>query len=178
MVSARDRGKGKENSFPGLLRDTDDDDDGDDDNDGTYSTYKVNLFSINFIFNLIFIFLQLDRDIKALKFDLNVTDVTLQSSVSALLFDVNHVNQTLKDQVCRENSLNAPQDVKLTIYVNHPGGNLVHKLDKTIKFDSVELQGISKSAQITAEISLSFPPQNGANHLFFQSQFPVFQCKW
>ena len=149
MVSARDRGKGKENSFPGLLRDTDDDDDGDDDNDGTYSTYKVNLFSINFIFNLIFIFLQLDRDIKALKFDLNVTDVTLQSSVSALLFDVNHVNQTLKDQVCRENSLNAPQDVKLTIYVNHPGGNLVHKLDKTIKFDSVEEKPATRYIQIS-----------------------------
>lgn len=36
MVPARDRGKGEENSFPGLLRDTDDDDDGGDDNDGTY----------------------------------------------------------------------------------------------------------------------------------------------
>ena len=132
---------------------------------------KVNLFSINFIFDFIFTFLQLDRDIKALKFDLNVTDVTLQSSVSALLFDVNHVNQTLKDQVCRENSLNAPQDVKLTIYVNHPGGNLVHKLDKTIKFDSVELQGISKSAQITAEISLSFPPKMAQTICFSNRNF-------
>ena len=36
LVPARDRGKGKENSFPGLLRDTDDDDDGGDDDDGTY----------------------------------------------------------------------------------------------------------------------------------------------
>ena len=102
---------------------------------------------------------------------MNVTDVTLQSSVSALLFDVNHVNQTLKDQVCRENSLNAPQDVKLTIYVNHPGGNLVHKLDKTIKFDSVELQGISKSAQITAEISLSFPPKMAQTICFSNRNF-------
>ena len=100
MVPARGRGKGKENSFPGLWRDTVDDDDGGDDDDGTYIIPKLIFFSINFIFDFIFTFLQLDRDIKALKFDLNVTDVTLQSSVSALLFDVNHVNQTLKDQVC------------------------------------------------------------------------------
>ncbi|CAH3178769.1 unnamed protein product, partial [Porites lobata] len=53
-----------------------------------------NLIEVNHTLNT-----KLDRDIKALKFDLNVTDVTLQSSVSALLFDVNHVNQTLKDQV-------------------------------------------------------------------------------
>ena len=102
---------------------------------------------------------------------MNVTDVTLQSSVSALLLDVNHVNQTLKDQVCRENSLNAPQDVKLTIYVNHPDGNLVHKLDKTIKFDSFELQGISKSAQITAEISLSFHPKMAQTICFSNLNF-------
>ena len=115
MVPSRDRGKGKENSFPGLLRDTDDDDDGGNDDDGAYIIPKFFFFfSINFIFHFIFyFFLQLDRDIKALKFDLNVTDVTLQSSVSALLFDVNHLNQTLKDQVCRENSVNAPQDVEL-----------------------------------------------------------------
>ena len=152
---------------------------------------KVNLFSINFIFDFIFTFLQLDRDIKALKFDLNVTDVTLQSSVSALLFDVNHVNQTLKDQVCWENYLNVPQDVKLgvlTICVNHPGVNLVHK-HKTRKSHSVEEWPASRtkkssqitSPQITAQIFLSFPPppqKNGANHLFFPSQFPVFQCNW
>ena len=148
MVPARDRGKGKENSFPGLLRDTDDDDDGSDDDDGTYIIPKIIFFQLM----LFLFFLQLDRDIKALKFDLNVTDVTLQSSVSALLFDVNHVNQTLKDQVCPENTLKAPQDVKLgalTSYVNHPGGNLVHKLDKTIKFDSVEEQPATRYIQIS-----------------------------
>ena len=114
MVPSRDRGKGKEKSFPGLLRDTDDDDDGGDDDDGTYMIPKLIFVQlILFLILFIYFFLQLDRDIKALKFDLNVTDVTLQSSVSALLFDVNHLNQTLKDQVCRENSLNAPQDVEL-----------------------------------------------------------------
>ena len=93
---------------------------------------KVNRFSINLIFIYLFFF-QLDRDIKALKFDLNVTDVTLLSSISALLFDVNHVNQTLQDQVCWENSLNASQDVNLgvlTININHPGRDLVHKHKK------------------------------------------------
>ena len=112
---------------------------------------KVNLFFFFFSFDFIFTFLQLDRDIKALKFDLNVTDVTLQSSVSALLFDVNHVNQTLKDQVCWENYLNVPQDVKLgvlTICVNHPGGNLVHK-HKTIKSHSVEEWPASRYIQIS-----------------------------
>lgn len=149
MVPVRDRGKGKENSFPGLLRDTDDDADGGDDDDGTYVIPKLIFFQLILFLILCLFFLQLDRDIKALKFDLNVTDVTLQSSVSALLFDV---NQTLKDQVCRENTLKAPQDVKLgalTSYVNHPGGNLVHKLDKTIKFDSVEEQPATRYIQIS-----------------------------
>ena len=46
MVPVRDRGKGKENSFPGLLRDTDDDDDGGDDNDGTYIIPKLIFFQL------------------------------------------------------------------------------------------------------------------------------------
>ena len=45
MVPARDRGKGEENSFPGLLRDTDDDDGGDD-NDGTYIIPKLIFFQL------------------------------------------------------------------------------------------------------------------------------------
>ena len=55
MVSARDRGKGKENSFPGLLRDTDDDDDGDDDNDGTYIIPKLIFFQL-ISFLILFLF--------------------------------------------------------------------------------------------------------------------------
>ena len=44
LVPARNRRKGKENSFPGLLRDTDDDDDGVDDDDGTCIIPKLIFF--------------------------------------------------------------------------------------------------------------------------------------
>ena len=55
MVPARDRGKGKENSFPGLLRDTDDDEDGGDDNDGTYIMPKLIFFQL-ILFSILFLF--------------------------------------------------------------------------------------------------------------------------
>ena len=55
MVPARDRGKGEENSFPGLLRDTDDDGDGGDDNDGTYIIPKLIFFQL-IVFLILFLF--------------------------------------------------------------------------------------------------------------------------
>ena len=46
LVPARNRRKGKENSFPGLLRDADDDDVGVDDDDGTCIIPKLIFFQL------------------------------------------------------------------------------------------------------------------------------------
>jgi len=51
----------------------------------------------------------------------------------------------------------------LTIYKNHPVGNFRHK-HETIKCNG--------------PYSLELPTWNGAIHLMFQLEFPVFLCKW
>ena len=66
LVPSRDRGKGKENSFPGLLRDTDDDDDGGDDDDGTYIIPKL-IFVQLILFLIYFYFFTAGSRYKSIK---------------------------------------------------------------------------------------------------------------
>jgi len=82
----------------------------------------------------------------------------------------------------------------LTIYKNHPVGNFRLK-HYTIDSDVAgEGEGIAiryihisygdwtsrkiASPQITDHIYWSSPKWNGANHLIFKLEFPVFPCKW
>ena len=92
------------------------------------------------------------------------------------------------DFTCRIRNPGVP-----TFYTNHLGGIPVHK-HQTIKFDvpegeqpateyikSAEQPKASRKRCIAASHSphfLKVPKRNGAYHLIFQPQFPVFPCKW
>ena len=77
-----------------------------------------------------------------------------------------------------------------TIYTNHPGGNLVHK-HKTKKIGRGlrttrykvypnQLNKLKREENfVTSKHNLRFLKlslRNGANHLIFQPEFPVFPC--
>lgn len=81
----------------------------------------------------------------------------------------------------------------VTIYLNQPAGNLVHK-HKTINFEMVGARAATKYIEISrnrqkrggnwrasnhSPRSLKLlPKRNGTNYLIFQAGFSVFPCKW
>ena len=81
----------------------------------------------------------------------------------------------------------------VTIYLNPPAGNLIHK-HKTINFEMVGERAATKYIEISrnrlkrggnwrasnhSPRSLKLlPKRNGTNYLIFQADFSVFPCKW
>ena len=78
-----------------------------------------------------------------------------------------------------------------TIYTNHPGGNLVRKHKtkdgpdgRTIRY-KVYPNKLNKLKREENFVTSKHNPRflklslgDGANHLIFQREFPVFPCKW
>lgn len=81
----------------------------------------------------------------------------------------------------------------VTIYLNQPAGNLIHK-HKTINFEMVGERAVTKYIEISrnrlkrggnwrasnhSPRSLKLlPKRNGTSYLIFQADFSVFPCKW